>query len=505
MAKKNKDEKTKQFVDFLVDEKNDELDLLDPSQVDESAYDFHNDEESLEIDFSTDAATEEHQIVGPRTFLVDELGIETLPLVKKKPQAQSSADRAVVEEAAADLIGREAREEATELSNPNTSVDELSDVTRRFAAESVESNSNPVATTKDEFSYHDFVAKLEAGEVETAVSVQKSTADNTTERDMITSKLSDHTTPSRSSFKSADTRSSEEDWPTQKTESPLLAIDSELVGQQKEQASSKTQTNSPRFTRQASHQSEALDNKSHNKRKFQISAMAKSKEAEAKLPIEEPPAAENGGRRTQPDAMDRQIVELQKAQNLQLAQDKILQLERELERVRLENQELAAAGHVLKRRLDELDAKRLQLEKNKQELEAQVRDEVEHSQLRIQTKNQEISELKVKVESLELRLQRDLQHVRSRERELENRLEIIRLENTAVLRSKDEHILELKRKLDQKDLEAEQLSHRLNGQVEENKDKQEKIKRTIRTLRLALNMLDEAEISTDSGKEKKTG
>lgn len=196
---------------------------------------------------------------------------------------------------------------------------------------------------------------------------------------------------------------------------------------------------------------------------------------------------------------------LQASENLKRAQDKIIDLENEIERLRMENQELGAAGEVLKRKTEEMggDVDRITL--GRREAESRLKDEIQHSQMRLQGKQQEIQDLKVKVESLELRLKRDLQMVRVRERELENRLELVKLENAAVLRSKDEHILELKRKFDQNQIESEQLKDKIRKLAEETDEKQDKIRRTVRTLRLALNMLDEDDVNEIEQELKKSG
>ena len=193
------------------------------------------------------------------------------------------------------------------------------------------------------------------------------------------------------------------------------------------------------------------------------------------------------------------------SQNLKKAQDKIIELEELIEKLRLDNQDLGAAGEVLKRKVEELSSELDRTSLSRRDIERRLKEEVQHSQMRLQSKQQENQDLKVKVESLELRLKRDLQMVRVRERELENRLEIVKLENSALLRSKDEHILELKRNIDQNKMESEQLKEKLKKIAEESDSRQEKIRRTVRTLRLALNLLDEDDVKHIEQDLKKSG
>jgi peptidoglycan hydrolase CwlO-like protein len=73
-----------------------------------------------------------------------------------------------------------------------------------------------------------------------------------------------------------------------------------------------------------------------------------------------------------------------------------------------------------------------------------------------------------------------------RERELENRLELVRAEKVALLRAKDENILELKKKMEHLQSELENYKEKcseLNKAMGENQDS---LKRTARALRLAL-------------------
>jgi predicted nucleic acid-binding Zn-ribbon protein len=108
----------------------------------------------------------------------------------------------------------------------------------------------------------------------------------------------------------------------------------------------------------------------------------------------------------------------------------------------------------------------------------------------LQYKETEVGRARQKIEELEARLKSDFKKIRVRERELENRLELVKAEKTALLRAKDENILELKRKIDH--LQSELDNYRgkvleLNKTIDAN---QEQFKRTVRALRLALSNLE---------------
>ncbi len=114
-------------------------------------------------------------------------------------------------------------------------------------------------------------------------------------------------------------------------------------------------------------------------------------------------------------------------------------------------------------------------------------------------RDRELSDMKLKIEEYEMRLTSNLQKIRVRERELENRLELVKMESAAVVRSKDELILELKRQLDQLTSEIENYrtkSQELNKQIS---DKQDLERRTVKALRLALSLLESGVIASHSG------
>lgn len=178
------------------------------------------------------------------------------------------------------------------------------------------------------------------------------------------------------------------------------------------------------------------------------------------------------------------------SENLRIAQNRILELEQELGRLRTDNEQLAAAGETLRRRADELQVQATGLdEKMKRTVDARDQ-EIEILKKAQAQKEKESGSLKLKIEEMEMRLSSNIQKIRVRERELENRLELIRMENAALVRNKDEIILDLKRQLDQLTLELENYRNKgqeLNRQIG---DKQEMLRRTVKALRLALSMLE---------------
>lgn len=183
-------------------------------------------------------------------------------------------------------------------------------------------------------------------------------------------------------------------------------------------------------------------------------------------------------------------LKLYEGDHLKIAQQKIEDLERDLERLRLENERLASAAELFQKRSEDSLRAKQEIEKKHHENEERFTEERSSLKSHLAQRDQLISELREKVEDLEARLSSDIRKSRSRERELENRLELARMEKLSLVGSKDEIILDLKRQVDQ-------LNHEIGNYRRKNADmnqtieaNQEQFRRTVRALRLALTNLE---------------
>lgn len=193
---------------------------------------------------------------------------------------------------------------------------------------------------------------------------------------------------------------------------------------------------------------------------------------------------------------------LSQSEALRIAQQRITEVEEEVERLREENEGLAAAGEAISKHVDELKAKLARAEVKNREMEERFTQERETLLEAIRVKDQELERRRIKQEEFDARLSSNLKKVRVRERELENRLELVKMEGSALLRNKDEIILDMKRQLDQAQQEIE--SYRSKGQDlgRQLSEKQETLRRTVKALRLALSMMDgESESGSGSGEK----
>lgn len=181
---------------------------------------------------------------------------------------------------------------------------------------------------------------------------------------------------------------------------------------------------------------------------------------------------------------------LAQSENLRVAQTRLLELEQEIERLRLQNEELAASGDQMLRKADQYLTENQRREVDYQNALAMFEQE---KGILIESKKALQRDLEVsrrKTEELELRLSTNISKIRVRERELENRLELVKMEGAALIRTKDEMILELKRNNDQTNLELTNYRNKNQELNRQMMDKQEMLRRTVKALRLALSMLE---------------
>ena len=182
--------------------------------------------------------------------------------------------------------------------------------------------------------------------------------------------------------------------------------------------------------------------------------------------------------------------QLAQAENLRIAQEKILEIEKENEKLRLQNEELIAASEIIKERADLLTAQVQEFKSDRDGLDQSFKNEMQLVRNQYHRKDNELQKAQMKIDELDSRLKFDMKKIRIRERELENRLEMIRAEKNALMKSKDEQILDLRRKMDQVQLEADSYRQKcidLNKVLDTNQDS---FKRTTRALRLAMANLE---------------
>jgi DNA repair exonuclease SbcCD ATPase subunit len=182
---------------------------------------------------------------------------------------------------------------------------------------------------------------------------------------------------------------------------------------------------------------------------------------------------------------------LRNSDNLQIAQDKITSLEQELEDSRRENEKILVAGEIVNQRNQELISKNSKLEKK---LDESAKDFLRESDLLKESgelKTKQIKDLKLKNDEYDSHLNAKIKQISRRERDLENRLELMKKESSVLMKSKNDDLINLHRQIDQLKMEIENFRKKglyLNQEIQQ---KDEMMSKTIRALKMALNVLDQ--------------
>lgn len=194
---------------------------------------------------------------------------------------------------------------------------------------------------------------------------------------------------------------------------------------------------------------------------------------------------------------------IKQSEYLRIAQNKVKALEEQIDELKSENETLSASAIVLQKKYDQVLNK---LDTIKMDQKAQLENLKDELVLKDRVNKElekEKDQLQRKIDELQSLMSEKIQHIRVRERELQNRLEILQHEGDLVITNKDEMILDLKKKIDQMQFEMDSYktqARELNQQIQNQKDQ---IRRSTKALRLALTLLENEDI--DVSEIKKTG
>jgi len=181
---------------------------------------------------------------------------------------------------------------------------------------------------------------------------------------------------------------------------------------------------------------------------------------------------------------------LQTAHYLKLAQDKISDLEKEIDRLREENDLLVIAGQHAKRQAEEFSDRLNIYERERVESLEQAQMEINIYRENLAAKEKVRKSMEDRIRQLEGAVSKEIKKIRIRERELENRLELSKQEKMALLRTKDESILDLRRRIDDLNMELESHRNKYSELRQKTEEQHGQLSRTVKALRLALAHLE---------------
>ena len=178
------------------------------------------------------------------------------------------------------------------------------------------------------------------------------------------------------------------------------------------------------------------------------------------------------------------------SENLSIAQRRISDLEGEVESLRLNIEKLVAAGETLKRRNGKLLSLHQELKEKLENSESTSEKERQLLKSSILGKDKMIEDLRLKNSEMNMRVSLSVKKIRIRERELENLLEISKREKEALLRDKNDIILDLKKKIENDEIDLNNFrlqSKQLNEKIQE---KTSLLLRIQKALKLSLAMIE---------------
>jgi hypothetical protein len=146
----------------------------------------------------------------------------------------------------------------------------------------------------------------------------------------------------------------------------------------------------------------------------------------------------------------------------------------------------------------ELDEKKIEVTVLKRQYEEKI-DEFQYK-LKLSEERRGIADEKQKqylsdIENLNQKVRLDIKRIQSRERELESQLELLKTDAEIQIKNRDNKIIELKRKIDSLEFEMESVHNNEEKQIQGRLELEDKLTRVMKTLRAALNLLDETSLA----------
>ena len=191
---------------------------------------------------------------------------------------------------------------------------------------------------------------------------------------------------------------------------------------------------------------------------------------------------------------------------LKTAKDQIASLEDILRGERAKNVELEHTVQEQKQKIDDFEKEKAQVVEN---MQAEA-DDLKF-QLRVKTDKARALDTKVRetidnMENLKERVRADIRKIRIREKELENRLEVLKKDSEALITARENKIVELKRKLDLLEFNMDLLQDQYSKEKERSALLRDRLLKAGQAMRVAGGLLDEEDGGVGGGgTESKSG
>ncbi len=179
------------------------------------------------------------------------------------------------------------------------------------------------------------------------------------------------------------------------------------------------------------------------------------------------------------------------AQQLKHAQVQIVDLETHLRTEESLRQDLEHEVKRARARLEDFEQiKSVSSEGDSREL-VELKFELKTKSDKVRLLEMKVQEASKEVSAIKERVRNDIRKIRTREKELENRIEILKRDSESLLASRENRILELKRKLDLHEFNMDILQEKLKKEQEKNNELDARVERAAKAMRLAGGFLGE--------------
>ncbi|MCO5142803.1 MAG: hypothetical protein M9962_06910 [Oligoflexia bacterium] len=196
---------------------------------------------------------------------------------------------------------------------------------------------------------------------------------------------------------------------------------------------------------------------------------------------------------------------------LKIKEEQLAIADSEREELSIERERLTKEIQILSSRLREAEHGRSEiqrrynnLEEEKEEISkiaALEREDLERLNKqqtdRIRALEKESRQVKDRYEELRIRVRKDIRKIRSNERDLEARLELLRKDSETLLQARDLKVLEMQRKIDALEFDLDQVQDsRVQAQIESDRYLS-KLSKVARALNLAIGLVEEEQKEED--------
>ncbi len=179
----------------------------------------------------------------------------------------------------------------------------------------------------------------------------------------------------------------------------------------------------------------------------------------------------------------------------------------EITQLSQKNKELSESVRELSRQRDHLKSELDKINSHYENKLASMREESDDKLRSFGGYESKLKELKQEKEEWKEKVRTDLKKIKLKEKEIENKYELLKRDAQTLLDAKDRHALELKKKGDALEMELEASEERLRQNAMILGSIDSKKRRLIETMKLAVSLLEEIDKETDSSSapKKKAG